>query len=901
MADQTAEELRLLLENLRELNRTTRTLAEDQTELDEQYFKLGVTLARTDADASQRADKQAALERSMSRRARSLAQQHLEAARQAKTLSGRLQQVAGSSIELQTQVLRAEESIDKLNRGFRTAIEITGNLATAFGGVAKSMAAGNAKFTDFAGVTDAAISGFKTLAKDVPVVGGILGATFTALGGAARISIDMLQMTSDMFENLSKTGVLGAEGMDGIKEQADAARLSLREFERVTVANSVNLARFGGTASDGAQRFGKVMGEVMDEAGTELRMLGFNREQIGEATAAFLAQQSRLGLQRTKSDAQLAKQTAIYAKELDALAKLTGMQREEIVRQQDAALSEARFRARYDELVAQGREGEAKALLDFQTMLSKAAPGLAQGFRDLSSNFATTDAAQEVLRLGGQSILDSIQAGGGPVDAFRQLQGLIEPQAEMARSIAAAVGDDVRVVGRYVELSDVLRAKIIDGDVVLQDRQKKQIEQTQGLSAQIATGREALDALQKKIEDLAVNGVVPATTAVKTFASVLDKGVDVLKNILGFDGSKSEIWKIIGTTAGTIIGQAIGATLGTLVGGIIGAIKGFLIGGPLGAAIGAAVGAASGATIGGGIGAVAGGGTGMLAGSMADRDLDRLRGVVPPDTRRPSRRGRRAAPRGAAGVEDQDQQALDPADLFDFTGGITGHQRNYENLNPQFRSRLTQMAAEYLEKTGSKLPFGSGQRSQEENRSVRGARKSLHVEGLAADLSSDAVNRLKDLGLLEKYGFKQNSRSAWHISETGYRDGGIASGPKQGYEAMLHGIEAVVPLPDGKTIPVSLKTTTTEFAELAKDFKFNNNMLPEIRNILVDEINNLTSDSATVDAAIDRLGSQFQQTIRDFIAQQRNQGDLGSLMQEMVNLQRGLNATSERMLQVAQN
>ena len=38
----------------------------------------------------------------------------------------------------------------------------------------------------------------------------------------------------------------------------------------------------------------------------------------------------------------------------------------------------------------------------------------------------------------------------------------------------------------------------------------------------------------------------------------------------------------------------------------------------------------------------------------------------------------------------------------------------------------------------------------------------------------------------------------------GYSDGGIASGPKAGYPAILHGDEAVVPLPDGKKIPVDL-------------------------------------------------------------------------------------------------
>jgi hypothetical protein len=37
--------------------------------------------------------------------------------------------------------------------------------------------------------------------------------------------------------------------------------------------------------------------------------------------------------------------------------------------------------------------------------------------------------------------------------------------------------------------------------------------------------------------------------------------------------------------------------------------------------------------------------------------------------------------------------------------------------------------------------------------------------------------------------------------------GGIATGPKSGYPAELHGTEAVVPLPDGRTIPVTMRST----------------------------------------------------------------------------------------------
>lgn len=41
-------------------------------------------------------------------------------------------------------------------------------------------------------------------------------------------------------------------------------------------------------------------------------------------------------------------------------------------------------------------------------------------------------------------------------------------------------------------------------------------------------------------------------------------------------------------------------------------------------------------------------------------------------------------------------------------------------------------------------------------------------------------------------------------STEGYANGGIASGPTSGYSTMLHGTEAVVPLPDGRSIPVDI-------------------------------------------------------------------------------------------------
>jgi hypothetical protein len=50
-----------------------------------------------------------------------------------------------------------------------------------------------------------------------------------------------------------------------------------------------------------------------------------------------------------------------------------------------------------------------------------------------------------------------------------------------------------------------------------------------------------------------------------------------------------------------------------------------------------------------------------------------------------------------------------------------------------------------------------------------------------------------------------NAAQATTAKKQSAAEGGILSGPKSGYTATLHGTEAVVPLPDGKTIPVQIQ------------------------------------------------------------------------------------------------
>lgn len=56
------------------------------------------------------------------------------------------------------------------------------------------------------------------------------------------------------------------------------------------------------------------------------------------------------------------------------------------------------------------------------------------------------------------------------------------------------------------------------------------------------------------------------------------------------------------------------------------------------------------------------------------------------------------------------------------------------------------------------------------------------------DLKDDQIKRIEAMGF------------------PGFAGGGIATGPRSGYPAMLHGPEAIVPLPDGRSIPVEVKS-----------------------------------------------------------------------------------------------
>jgi muramidase (phage lysozyme) len=98
------------------------------------------------------------------------------------------------------------------------------------------------------------------------------------------------------------------------------------------------------------------------------------------------------------------------------------------------------------------------------------------------------------------------------------------------------------------------------------------------------------------------------------------------------------------------------------------------------------------------------------------------------------------------------------------------------------------------------------------------------------------------------------------------RNGGVFAGPDSGYPATLHGPEAVVPLPDGKTIPVRLENDNV--------FSKQNNIKDEMKQMM----------------------SEFKTAMQGMVEQMNNTAVL-SAMDEMVKTQKASVDIQKKMLQ----
>ena len=434
---------------------------------------------------------------------------------------------------------------------------VPGQVLKGMGNFAATAAKGDTSLKSMNAVVDVAANAISGLAKTVPIFGEAMSAATKAIAEGAKIVVEQLDATAKTFNAMSATGALVADGMTGLSRQFTTAGLNLQQFQKVVGQNSVALARFRGLAGDGAEEFSKAVGNLTQKQDVDLRKIGMSAEDIAGTTAAFVTQQTRLGKSQSMSTDQLTAGAKQYALELDQLSKVTGLSREAIQKQQDAALSESKFRANYELMMANGQEKQAKAMMTLQTRMSSFGPEMGQAVRDLSgSGVANTEASQKLVRSTGGAALDIMaRLKEGSIDqdqAQNELISAMERHKNEQLQIAGQIGN---TSGTYIETSqvmDAINAKNAGAYEKAKQTQDAQINKTDDLTKSTVKAQQNLEKMNIEFSKMAITLLPDAASAIENMTGAMVKMVKWANKQFGGGGEA--------TTGGAAGPSASGST-----------------------------------------------------------------------------------------------------------------------------------------------------------------------------------------------------------------------------------------------------------------------------------------------------------------------------------------------------
>ena len=317
----------------------------------------------------------------------------------------------------------------------------------------------------------------------------IVGDTIAGVGKRLDTNIEM-------FRQLSQTGANFGQSLIQLRTAAAASALPLDDFAALVQNNSRTLAALSGSTTQGAKFVTELGNALRTEAIPKLATLGFTVDEINETLLLDLDRQRRMGILNRGATNFNIDSAIRFGKQLDRLAKLTGIQRDELRKQIESQQSNAKFAA-----FMQGQTKEtADRLQGFAGVIGEVSPGLNEGMQDLIANAGrpVTDAAIALIQnipeaqgvvqdlISGQistetALVRMRNAATGSIDRFRT--ATVTGQVEFLN----LQGDVINLARRLLDVNEVLgetgpaAEKLTQGLTQFEDASKRLGSATQSL------------------------------------------------------------------------------------------------------------------------------------------------------------------------------------------------------------------------------------------------------------------------------------------------------------------------------------------------------------------------------------------------------------------------------------
>lgn len=452
----------------------------------------------------------------------------------------------GRMIQWNKEVTRSQKAIQELASAEGLG-KLLSDAATKTGGFLKGLAQGQTSFTTLNPVIDLVANSLGSVLKAVPIFGEALNGLTKAAADASKFMIEQVQGALKDFQDVAKFGGLVADGMTGLQRQFIESGMTMEGYKKVIKENADTMASFGGTVGKGSERFSKMVGGLttkggaFENLGDELRKLGMTSDEIGESAAMYLEQEIKLGRARNKTDAQLTEGAAQYAKELDALQKLTGQSKEALQKQQDALNADVRFRAVLQEEEAKGNKKGAEAMANVLKVLGPDSQvGVAIKTFGAEMGMTTEESRKAALTYGDEfrQRVEDLKHRRITEDEFLQAYTKMAKSANAAGSSISQVGKILGKDSPYLDMAQQLdNANKLEGKSFAEamKAQKGQIDSTDETTKKTIEAQKSMENMSRTMKNLAFQFLPQAATAINNLTDSLDDLVDWIAETTGKD------------------------------------------------------------------------------------------------------------------------------------------------------------------------------------------------------------------------------------------------------------------------------------------------------------------------------------------------------------------------------
>lgn len=648
-------------------------------------------------------------------------------------------------------------------------------LGTSLKTFGKSMKDGQTGASTFNDSIESGADAIDKFASKFGIIGAIIGGVVKAASAYTVAVNKQADALYKSYQDLSKFGAAGAGGMTelfGSMQKFGYGIEQLGEMTALLKDNVGTLSKFGGTVADGSRQFADLASQIQrSEIGRQFQLMGMSIDDINRGAAGYIKQQQGYGQTTSQVNKNLAASAAAYIKELDVMARLTGESREQQEQRIADAQAEEAFNQTQYELKQKAAAGdqEAAALYRKNEELNR--------------------------RLTGEALTEFRKGVGGDVSAMSKTL-LTAPDAVQGLTSAAQTADDY--INQLAKGAKNTRDQM-GGLAKVNSFSDTFINLREISDLQARYGEESAEAQKeraKRESDLAAQGIDPVTKNMTDMAISQRNARDALQSMINL-GIKPVTSAMAGLAK--VTEKAAGLAPGTPGGGKA-------IGGSQnrGTAADARSGKSAAST-------EAGKTAGTTATPGAAGSLANIREMIAGVESKGDYNvivGGKKAPLTAMTV----QQVLDmQQDLINQGGDSAAGKYQIK------RSTLLGLVQRLGIDTSSKFDAATQDKLADELIKGRGygayASGKMTKEEFLTNLSKEWAGLPSNASGSSYYAGVGNNKAGvgWDQALGSFANGGISSGPMGGYQAMLHGTEAVVPLPNGKSIPVEMQGMMSSF------------------------------------------------------------------------------------------